>query len=98
MKLEKKIVIEEADISALHAEVVGVLDFVAETATHGNPLEFLQAEFPALSRLRGILDGLIVSEQSTRVFDRLGGSPEDAPRARRNKLKVVRTCDSPDPL
>ena len=91
MKLEKKIVIEEGDISELHAEVTELLDFVSETATKGDAEKFLQEEFPALSRLRRILGGLIIAEQSTRVLDRLDTTAKQSETSKRRKLQVVRS-------
>jgi hypothetical protein len=95
MKLEKKIVIEEGDISELHAEVTELLDFVSETATQDDPETFLHNEFPALTRLRRILDGLIAAEQSTRVLAKLDGAVKHSETTKKAKLKVVRDRSAP---
>jgi len=91
LKVEKKILIEEQDISGLHQELEDVFDFLADHAVDGDPKIFFGKEFPVLSRLKSLLDGSVISEPKQRVYDRLSDKEETTVLpAKVSRLKLLR--------
>jgi hypothetical protein len=92
MKIDKKILIEEADIDSLYCELTDVIDLLSEHSTEEETGDaFVKREFSTILRLKNLLEGIVIGQQNTRVYERFGKSEEKPLKAR---FRVVRT-DSP---
>jgi len=69
VKLDRKIVIEEADVSGLHAEIEDVLDYFVEHSCGKS--DWVTEEFPHLNRLKGLLTSAVLSEPGERVYEKM---------------------------
>lgn len=99
MKIEKKIVIEEKDVSDLHSEITDVVDFFVENAVGGAGDDFVNTEFPSIMKLRRLLETVVLGEPSAQIYDRLSNKTDkDAKKENRlkHKLRVVRVVDGED--
>lgn len=84
MRLEKRVVIEETDISALHAELSEILEQFAVVASFD-----AAEEYPLLTKLRRLSESMVISEQKTRVLESLGGHLPDDPLQRAKVLRFA---------
>lgn len=94
MRLEKKIVLERSDFSALHAEISGMLDLACEGLDPQASRRFLSEEFPELSNLHRILEGQIIAEPGLRVYERLADKDPEGRKQRRERLRMVKPSES----
>lgn len=96
MKIEKKIVIEEKDVSDLHSEITDVIDFFVDNAVGGAGGDFVKTEFPYIMKLKRLLETVVLGEPSEQIYERLGGKPlvEDKKENRLTRhLKVIKMID-----
>jgi len=99
VKIEKKIVIEEKDVSDLHSEITDVLDFFIDNAVGGSGDDFVKEEFPYIMKLNRLLETVVLGEPSEQIYERLvGKSPPEGKKENRlsNRLKLVKVIDGGD--
>lgn len=99
MKIEKKIVIEEKDVSDLHSEITDIIDVFLDNAVGDSGEEFVKTEFPTVMRLKRLLETVVLGEPSEQIYDRLSETfkpdPERVKRISRH-LRVVKMVDGKD--
>ena len=84
MRIDKRLVIEEADISNLHAEIEDIMNFFIEHS--GGSDKWVAEDFPEVQKLKQLLTTMVVSEPGDRVYERLTKLAADE-QLEKNRLK-----------
>jgi len=71
MRLNKQIIIDESDVSDLHAEVSEIIDFFIANTAVGADEEWLKKEFPGVLKLRRLLESVVMGEPKDAVYTKL---------------------------
>jgi len=92
MRVSKKILIEEGDVSGLHSELTDIVNFFIENSVGGNDDRWVRKEFPNLIKLHRLLEGIVIEEPSLQIYERLNHQAESADQNRiTTHLSVVKT-------
>jgi len=101
MQIIKRVVIDESDVSGLHAEITDVIDFFIENSVGGPDDKWVKTELPNLMKLKSLLNHMVMGEPQGLVLDRLNElearQQETAKKsALKSRLKVVKLTGERD--
>jgi hypothetical protein len=84
MHIDKRIVIDDSDISTLHAEIEDIFNFFIDHS--GGSDKWVKEDFPQVEKLRAMLTMMVLSEPRDRVYERMS-QLEKEEQAEHNRLK-----------
>ena len=71
MKVSKRIIIEENDVSGLHSELTDIVHFFVENSVSGEDDSWVKREFPNIVKLQRLLATSVIEEPGALIYERL---------------------------
>ena len=90
MRVSKKILIEESDVSGLHSELSDIVNFFIENSVGGTDDGWVKKEFPGVVKLQRLLSSVVIEEPGMQIYDRLNQQSKNQETNRiSSRLRVV---------